>query len=278
MFSLILIGKDLLVNNLSNSYHSKFLLKYRQEKAAGEKWTSRDYSRTQGAAMLAAMPGCLIKGCSVHSLSPIPINNPLTKTNCYMTSSPCNWGQAPDEVFAGNLTPLLSFLVHRSENPQIFMECPPWAGHRAVRVGRALPWDTYALWRETDLDEEKQICHLRQRESLKREEWAGVTERGDWSGKILSYRVVVGEPGEEHSGKKRQSRNVGDEERGLGAGLSWAGGGVEPSSSVLSSSLPSSSSSSNPTPPNPHLSPSPSHAQAYGIPFRQPLGLYLPNS
>lgn len=51
-------------------------------------------------------------------------------------------------------------------------------------------------------------------------EWAGVTEGGDWAGETRSYGVVKGEPGEEHSGKKRQARNVGDDPRGLRAGLS----------------------------------------------------------
>lgn len=74
-------------------------------------------------------------------------------------------------------------------------------------------------------------------------EWAGVTEGGDWAGETRSYGVVKGEPGEEHSGKKRQARNVGDDRRGLRAGLSWAGGGAEPSTRGLSSYLPCFSSS-----------------------------------
>lgn len=79
------------------------------EGPAEEKWTLRDYSLTQGAVMLKAKPDCLIKGWSIHSFSQIPINNPLTITNCYLTPTRSCWDQAPEEVFAIDSTPLLSF-------------------------------------------------------------------------------------------------------------------------------------------------------------------------
>lgn len=176
VFSLILIGKDLLVNNLPKSYHFPILLA--GEGPVEEKWTLRGIHWHKRAVLHHSASQSFKLGKAAISSLPIPIFFALNMRD-YCGALTCWQGSALMSLFTAIIL-LLSFpfLNHNSGPPDNMDYSTLVARCSGLRLGRGLSMQRSSMLEEDwDLNKGRTNCKTQTMESVLLKETSRMWDR-----------------------------------------------------------------------------------------------------